>query len=61
MTACSKVRFRDELGAKIALSQIGVSDKTKRRERRAYKCPKCRGWHLTSQAKKNVTTLEDGK
>lgn len=58
---CVKTRFRDEVGAKIALSQIAVSDKAKRREVRVYKCPKCRGWHLTSQPKKNAPTLEDGR
>lgn len=55
MSTCAKVRFRDELGAKIALSQIAVKDGAKRRERRAYRCPRCRGWHLTSQEKNNTT------
>lgn len=45
-----KVQFRTELDAKIAYSL--KSEKEKRREIRAYQCPKCRKWHLTSQEKR---------
>jgi hypothetical protein len=46
-----KIRYRDRLGAMIALSQIDYrSQKAKgRKERRPYRCPQCAGWHLTSQ------------
>ena len=47
---CKKVRFRDEIGAKLALAQIRWKDKPNRpkQETRVYKCPECHGWHLTS-------------
>lgn len=43
-----KHRYRDNIAARLALAGI---DRTapKRREKRAYRCPRCRGWHLTSQ------------
>lgn len=43
---CVKHRYRDELDAKIALTFM--PDNPQRREVRAYRCPRCRGWHLTS-------------
>lgn len=45
-----KTRYRDELGAKIALSSTrGREARNKRRaEHRYYHCQQCRGWHLTS-------------
>ena len=47
---CGKKRFRDEIAAKLALSSIGrkTHERREKTERRAYRCPKCRGWHLTS-------------
>lgn len=44
-----KRRYRDELGAKVALASAQARDKG---EKRAYRCPFCRGWHLTSQERK---------
>lgn len=53
MSPCPKVRYRDELAAKIALAstaaQANRRSDEKRQERRAYRCPRCKGWHLTSQ------------
>lgn len=49
MSDCGKRRFRDKLSAKMALVDIGRKDRIQARERRAYKCPLCFGWHLTSQ------------
>ena len=48
---CSKRRYRDRIGALYALATIGHADKTSRTktEHRAYRCPKCHGWHLTSK------------
>lgn len=48
-----KIRYRDQLGARIALS--GIRKKRTRRdknERAAYQCPACNGWHLTSKVPK---------
>lgn len=51
MTKCSKQRFRDEIAAKLALAEIQRKGKGSREktEQRAYRCPDCRGWHLTSR------------
>lgn len=49
---CSKTgkqRYYDQLEAMIALQSTFQTDKGKRQERRFYRCPFCRGWHLTSQ------------
>ncbi|MFC8273788.1 hypothetical protein ACFUJR_14945 [Streptomyces sp. NPDC057271] len=49
-TTCisGKARYRDELAAKLALARIDVGHGN-RHECRAYRCPACRGWHLTSR------------
>lgn len=44
-----KTRYRDELGAKLALVRTARGNGN-RRETRAYRCPACHGWHLTSRA-----------
>ena len=52
MADCRKVRFRDKVAALIALSRADLKAKrgnTNRRETRAYRCPHCAGWHLTSK------------
>lgn len=46
---CVKIRYRDEIAAKLALAKLGRQDKPGHTEARAYPCPACRGWHLTSQ------------
>lgn len=51
-----KVRFRDRKDAKLALREAfyvraaerGRGAEITRREVRAYSCPDCHGWHLTS-------------
>jgi hypothetical protein len=30
---------------------------TRRRERRHYRCPECKGWHLTSTVRWQASTL----
>lgn len=42
-----KHRYKDEIAAKFVLATL--PDKWKRAERRAYRCPKCAGFHLTSK------------
>ena len=48
---CRKHRYPDETSARLALATIIRKDKTHRpkTEARAYRCPRCRGYHLTSQ------------
>lgn len=48
---CKKVRYRDEIAAQLALATVARQDKTARpkTERRAYRCPYCKAWHLTSK------------
>ena len=51
-----KIRYRTHVGARWALWGIWVDrylrGRRHRRERRAYECPHCGGWHLTSQVKR---------
>lgn len=46
---CQKVRYPNELEAKIKLARIRSQDHDDHHEQRAYRCPWCRGWHLTSE------------
>ena len=47
--ACTKRRYRDEAAAGLALARIhDAGDARERTPQRAYRCPRCRGWHLTS-------------
>ena len=48
---CRKHRYRDRIAALLALATVQARDKATRpkSERRAYRCPRCRGFHLTSQ------------
>lgn len=48
MTTCTKIRYRNRLDAKIALASTHASRGSKREETRIYRCPECRGFHLTS-------------
>lgn len=44
-----KVRFRDRIGALMAIAGRGRNDQGREKtEARAYRCEQCRGWHLTS-------------
>lgn len=50
--ASGKVRFADSLDAERAVAQAILasgSGNPRRREERAYRCPDCDGWHLTSK------------
>lgn len=50
MTACSKVRYEQRIDALFALAKCGNTRHTRRPkdEQRIYRCPRCRGWHLTA-------------
>ena len=50
MVCKKKVRFTSEAAAKSALKKINLTWKLKKPSR-AYKCPVCSDWHLTSQRK----------
>lgn len=49
-----KTRYRDRIGALLALASTQRRDGSRRpkTEKRAYRCPDCRGWHLTSKGKR---------
>lgn len=46
---CLKHRFPSELDAQTALVGIQECPRTRKIPGRAYQCPHCNGWHLTSQ------------
>ncbi len=47
--SCLKLRFSTELAASRNLDDcLSLSSVERRNERRAYRCPECKGWHLTS-------------
>lgn len=51
-----KRRYRDEIAAMLALGRIG--DRGQDRGDRPvtqYRCPYCRGWHLTSQTRRTAS------
>lgn len=48
-----KVRYRDHDEATRSLHTITVRSSRTKKAVRAYQCPMCRGWHLTSQAERS--------
>lgn len=71
MSRCKKIRYRDEVGAKFALAKIAAGNNKleRRHEQSHYRCPYCKGWHLTSEEQRNrpavatkrSTTAQDGQ
>lgn len=51
---CTKLRYADEPTALAALESARREHEGtgKKMEKRAYLCPQCHNWHLTSQPKK---------
>lgn len=47
--ACIKWRYRDQAGALVELAAIARLDQAWKKPQRAYRCPYCQGWHLTSR------------
>lgn len=45
---CQKIRYRTRIDAMISLATLRHQDKPDHTEQRCYRCPRCRGWHLTS-------------
>ena len=54
-----KYRFRDRVGALVALAESMRRASGNRNEVRAYRCELCRGWHLTSKALYERPRLEE--
>lgn len=51
---CTKRRYRDRIAALLALASTQSTTGATRRakdERRIYRCPDCKGWHLTSRGR----------
>lgn len=51
---CRKRRYPTRVDAMIALADIdrrAAQGNENRDEIRAYRCPRCKGWHVTSQPK----------
>lgn len=50
MAMCTgKQRFRTELDAMLARANWRKGHKRTKEVVRQYRCPQCKGWHLTSQ------------
>lgn len=51
LCASGKARYRDKVAAMLVLATVRRRDGSHRPklEARAYRCPQCRGWHLTSK------------
>jgi hypothetical protein len=50
--ATGKRRYRTMESAEHAFAQIILHGRAIYRSRRAYECPHCKGWHLTSEEKR---------
>lgn len=50
--SCGKRWFKDRISAELALAAIHHhgDDRSEKLPRRAYECPTCKGWHLTSKS-----------
>jgi hypothetical protein len=59
-TLCQdKIRYRDRIGAQLALLRIQRKAERKKRKKaptRVYECQVCKGWHTTSQEQKTPKT-----
>jgi hypothetical protein len=51
-----KVRYPMQVDAQLALFKLSRQDKPEHLENRAYQCPHCKGWHLTSQPLKEESS-----
>lgn len=49
-----KQRFESKVDAMLVVARAdraqALDHRSSREERRVYRCPKCKGWHTTSQA-----------
>lgn len=52
MRRCKKRRYRDRIGALLALAD---TQRKGRDEIRVYHCRDCKGWHLTSKPRSCAT------
>lgn len=51
---CEKIAYPNEAEAKFALKTITQTEQEHKKPVRAYECPKCNQWHLTSTAHHNL-------
>lgn len=58
MNACGKARYPTRLDAMVILArlQMKASRNKARHESRVYECPRCKGWHLTSQPQRKAAS-----
>lgn len=54
-TGCrsGKARYIDHIAARVALAEVQRKNNRQPAEQRAYRCHLCRGWHLTSQPRRD--------
>lgn len=60
MRGCSKIGYKDKIGAMFALSQTrSQTAQGNRQEKRVYLCPICHKWHLTSHDRRSLFIEKD--
>lgn len=58
---CKKVRFANEKFAQEYINKLSRTSNRERKPLRAYLCPFCLTWHLTSQIDRNDQFTDDHK
>lgn len=53
-SACDKVRYTTGAAAEAAAALKAEGDPRYPPQLRAYRCPNCHGWHLTSQPRRSA-------
>lgn len=59
MSKCKWIAYPDKISAMTALSSCRHSPKGKRCERRIFRCPKCKKYHLTTRLTNVEQWLEE--
>lgn len=55
---CTKVKFSDEKQAKYYIDKLKNTSIREKKPIRAYLCPHCLSWHLTSKTEKEDLQME---
>lgn len=58
---CNKVTYPTEAAAKASLRKIRGAKNKHKKPQRAYECPDCSGWHLTSQDSREWQKKQNAK